>query len=71
MCGTTFFYTEDDVDDDVFVAVGAFADPGFTPPTISVYDCRRHPWVRLPLGTRVFERDPECVPLLDSTGHTD
>jgi hypothetical protein len=53
------FHTEDDVDDEVFVAVGAFADPAFPPPRISVYDCRRHPWVQLPSGTVVFERDPE------------
>lgn len=59
MCGTTVFHTEDDVDDEVFVAVGAFADPFFPPPQISVYDCRRHPWVQLPPGTRAFERDPD------------
>ena len=28
----------------VAVAVGAFADPAFPPPTVSVYDDRRHPW---------------------------
>lgn len=59
VCGTTVFHTEDDVVDEVFVAVGAFADPGFPPPQISVYDCRRHPWLRLPPGTRAFERDPD------------
>ena len=43
----------------VSVAVGAFADPGFPPPQVSVYDCRRHPWVQLPEGVTVYERDPE------------
>jgi hypothetical protein len=32
----------------VAVAVGAFADPGFPPPTFAVYDVRRHPWVSVP-----------------------
>lgn len=59
VCGTTVFHTEDDVADEVFVAVGAFADPGFPAPQISVYDCRRHPWVQLPPGARAFERDPD------------
>jgi hypothetical protein len=28
----------------VSVAVGAFADPGFPPPRVSVYEERQHPW---------------------------
>jgi hypothetical protein len=32
----------------VGVPVGAFADPGFPPPTYEVYEHRRHPWVGLP-----------------------
>lgn len=40
------------------VAVGAFADPAFPPPQDSVYECRRHAWVRLPEGMAHFERDP-------------
>ena len=27
-------------------------------PEDSVYDCRRHPWVQLPSGISVFERNP-------------
>jgi hypothetical protein len=42
----------------VSVAVGAFADPGFPPPRVSVYDSRRHPWVQLPSGTAAYEKDP-------------
>jgi hypothetical protein len=42
----------------VSVAVGAFADPQFPAPQVSVYDCRRHPWVQLPPGTTTFEKDP-------------
>ena len=58
ICGTTVFHTEEGVERSVSVAVGAFADPTFPAPTVSVYDCRRHPWVHLPPGVRVFAKDP-------------
>jgi hypothetical protein len=58
VCGTTVFHTEEGVADSVSVAVGAFADPAFPAPQVSVYDSRRHPWVQLPAGTVRFERDP-------------
>ena len=58
VCGTTVFHSEVGHEDSVGVAVGAFADPGFPPPSVSVYDSRRHPWVRLPPGTVAFDKDP-------------
>ncbi len=58
VCGTSLFHTEEGYDGSVSVAVGAFADPEFPAPTVSVYDCRRHPWVRLPPGTVAFDKDP-------------
>lgn len=59
VCGSTVFHTEEGCEDRwVAVAVGAFADPGFPPPRSTVYDCRRHPWVQLPPGTTVYDRDP-------------
>ncbi len=58
VCGTNLFHTEVGFDGSVGVAVGAFSDPGFPPPTVSVYDWRRHPWVQLPPGTTVVARDP-------------
>lgn len=58
VCGTTVFHTEEGHPESVSVAVGAFADPNFPPPQVSIYDSRRHPWVRLPTGTRAFDRDP-------------
>jgi hypothetical protein len=45
-CGATVFWTP--VPDAIAVAIGAFADPTFPPPTVSVYGSRRHPWVSLP-----------------------
>ena len=58
-CGTTVFHTEEGVEGSVSVAVGAFGDPAFPAPDVSVYDCRRHPWVRLPDAAKTFARDPE------------
>jgi hypothetical protein len=53
------FHTEEGDQDTVSVAVGAFADPAFPAPSVSVYDCRRHGWVELPPGATAFERDPD------------
>ncbi len=58
ICGSTVYKTEEGYDDAVSVAVGAFADPGFPPPQMSVYDCRRHPWVQLPPDTKAYDKDP-------------
>ncbi|HWO10562.1 MAG TPA: GFA family protein [Polyangiaceae bacterium] len=58
VCGSTVFHTEEGHDDSVAVAVGAFADPGFPAPRVSVYQSRKHDWVELPAGTKTFERDP-------------
>ncbi len=59
-CGTNLFHTEEDVDDTaVSIAVGAFADPDFPPPEVSVYDSRRHGWVQLPPGVVAFDKDPD------------
>ena len=40
------------------VPAGAFADPDFPAPQVSVYDCRRHPWVQLPPVATAFDKDP-------------
>lgn len=58
ICGTTVFHTEEGNAESVSVAVGAFADPQFPAPRLSIYDSRRHPWVQLPLGTTAFDTDP-------------
>ena len=46
-CGATVFYVLSTVPDVVAVPIGAFAEPAFPPPTISVYESRRHPWLAL------------------------
>src|SRR3954465_5483968 len=49
-CGGTGYYTGGDDDDLIAVPVGAFADPAFPEPWVSVYESRRHAWVALPAG---------------------
>ncbi len=46
-CGTTTHWQIDRQPDLIAIALGAFADPAFPAPTVSVYDARRHPWVSL------------------------
>jgi len=41
VCGSTVYW---EIPGFVAVAVGAFADPSFPPPHVSVYEERRHPW---------------------------
>lgn len=43
-CGSTVYWEPGGAPDFVAVAVGAFADPSFPPPRVSVYEERRHPW---------------------------
>jgi hypothetical protein len=59
VCGSTVYHTEEGVSGRVAVAVGAFADPTFPPPQVSVYDCRRHSWVQLPAGVTAYDKDPD------------
>lgn len=47
-CGCTVFYSLDAVPGAVSVPLGAFADPAFPVPRISVYEVSKHPWVPLP-----------------------
>jgi hypothetical protein len=59
VCGTNLFHTEEGHEHmSVAVAVGAFADPHFPPPQVSVYSCRKHGWVELPPGITSFDKDP-------------
>jgi hypothetical protein len=44
-CGATVYYFVLAQPDLVAIPVGAFADSRFPPPTVSVYESRRHEWV--------------------------
>jgi hypothetical protein len=60
VCGTSLFHTEQGFEDRcAYVAIGAFADPNFPTPEVSVYGCRRHPWVQLPPGIAAYDTDPD------------
>ena len=43
-CGATVYYTIDRAPETIAVPVGAFADPTFPAPKVSIYEARRHPW---------------------------
>ncbi|AUN29460.1 GFA family protein [Niveispirillum cyanobacteriorum] len=43
-CGSTVYWEMDWAPDSLAIAVGAFADPTFPPPTVMVYEDRMHPW---------------------------
>jgi hypothetical protein len=48
-CGATVYYAVAGYDEGrIAVPVGAFADPAFPAPSISVYEVRKHSWVGLP-----------------------
>lgn len=46
-CGAIVYWTGGD-DETFAIPVGAFADPSFPAPTVSVYEGRMHGWVRMP-----------------------
>jgi hypothetical protein len=47
-CGATVFYKSATAPELIAVPVGAFADPAFPAPTVSVWESRRHAWLELP-----------------------
>jgi hypothetical protein len=47
-CGATVYYEIEGVGELVSIPVGAFADPGFPAPRVSVYEERMHSWVAPP-----------------------
>jgi hypothetical protein len=44
-CGSTVYYEPEGMEEFLAIPVGAFADPGFPPPSVSVYEERMHSWV--------------------------
>ena len=44
-CGATVYYDSAAMPGMIAIPVGAFADPAFPPPTVSVYGERRHAWM--------------------------
>jgi Glutathione-dependent formaldehyde-activating enzyme len=48
-CGATVFWTTAGWPG-IAVPIGAFADPSFPQPTVSVWESRNYPWLSLPAG---------------------
>jgi hypothetical protein len=44
-CGTSLYWQPEEVPDLIGVAVGAFVDPQFPAPVISVWEESKHPWL--------------------------
>jgi hypothetical protein len=47
-CGATVYYTIEGGEEYLAIPVGAFAEPSFPGPTVSVYEERAHSWVQMP-----------------------
>lgn len=47
-CGATVYYEAEWMEGFLAIPVGAFADPTFPGPNISVYENRKHAWVQVP-----------------------
>lgn len=44
-CGSTVYYEPEGSEEYLAIPVGAFADPDFPSPRVSVYESRKHSWV--------------------------
>ncbi|WP_046157634.1 GFA family protein [Chromobacterium vaccinii] len=53
-CGATVYYEPEGLEEFVAIPVGAFADPSFPAPSVSVYEERKHGWVAVPEGAEHF-----------------
>ena len=54
VCGATVWYEADGLEGYVSIPVGAFADPAFPAPTVSVYEESMHAWVVPPAAAERF-----------------
>lgn len=53
-CGSTVYYIPEAFEGTIVIPVGAFADPQFPGPTVSVYEGRMHSWVTMPSAIEHF-----------------
>ncbi len=54
-CGATVYYEAEGLEAYRTIPVGAFADPGFPSPTVSVYESRKHQWVIPPRDAEHYD----------------
>lgn len=57
-CGSTVYWKVEAASVWIGVAVGSFADPAYLPPSMSVFEQSKHPWVRLDSTVEHFEGLP-------------
>jgi hypothetical protein len=55
-CGTSLYWDGDFRPGWCVIAVGAFADPTFPPPSVSVFEESKHAWLQLPDGMKHAQR---------------
>jgi len=55
-CATSLFWASGKNPGLIGVAVGAFADPGFAPPTRSVWEQSKHHWVEVSVAAQHFSK---------------
>ncbi len=55
VCSSIVYWGADAADGAMYIPVGAFADPNFPAPTVSVYGERAHPWVTIPADVEKLE----------------
>jgi hypothetical protein len=56
VCGSTVYWTADNLPSMIGVAVGALADPQSPPPIKSVFEQSKHDWVRIDGAVEHFPR---------------
>jgi hypothetical protein len=54
-CGATVYWLNGGDPDLMAIAVGAFADPTFPAPKITVYGVRQHPWLSIAGAEEQFD----------------
>lgn len=55
-CGSTVYYKAGPFPGLTAISVGAFADPGFPPPTISIFESRKYDWAHVD-GAAIVHHD--------------
>jgi hypothetical protein len=54
-CGAIVWWKAQGLEGFITVPVGAFADPTFPAPMVSIYETRKHDWVVLPDGAEHYD----------------
>jgi hypothetical protein len=54
-CGTSLYWEADGRPGSYILAVGAFADPNFPPPSVSTFEASKHVWMQLAMKVKHFQ----------------